>query len=166
MKLVRRRLSVEIPEILATPMSFYEGGDPYQRRVDALCDWAGQHATAVDWEQVALFVAEKLLPGMLEGEPRSAGRPRRNQEFLPGPRSAMSRAEGKWLVRAVEDVKAASQSAGEKVTVLEACSRLKVDPASKARIGDRSATTLRRLYYEQRNLELTRQKVETARSRL
>lgn len=165
MKLVRRRLSVEIPEILATPMSLYEGGDPYEKRVRALCAWAGQPTFAVDWEQVALFVAEKLLPGMLEGEPRSAGRPRRNHVFEPGPRSTLSRAEGMWLVKAVEDIQAVSQSAGEKVGVLEACRQLKAASASKTRIGDRSAATLRRQYYEQRNLELIRQKIEMARSR-
>ncbi|TAJ91964.1 hypothetical protein EPO44_14205 [bacterium] len=147
-------------------MSWYEGEDAYEKRIDALCAWAGQTSSTVDWEYLALFLARQLLPGMQEGEASTAGRPRANREFSYGLSSTLTRAEGEWLVQAVQELQIAAERTGSKLTVLQACSRLKALPSvttkSKA-VATKTVATLRRQYYEQRKLLVTRKKIEASR---
>ncbi len=174
MKLVQRRVSVRIPQLLATPISALgeDEDHAYEVRERVLLEWAEtssvSYAAADRWKHVALFLANQILPGMQLGLPKRVGRPRKRGSggIFGGPTSSLSREEGNWLVRSIDELRKSASSRGESMTVGQAAARLKIDGATKKRVSDRAPSTLRRQYFEQKKLEVRRQRIERDRREL
>lgn len=167
MKLVRRKVSVVVPEVLARPIAPYEDEEAaFKDRADALLEWAStsEHSFAPEdpWKHAALFLADQVLPGMQLGKPKRAGRKRTRPGLTGGPRTSLNRDEGEWLVGAIDRFVQKAKAHGEPSSVKDAADHLKIGRATKERVSAWEASTLRQEYFRQKK----RQRIELARREL
>lgn len=159
MKLVRVRLSAQVPELFSKPLRGDLSEEEWRQLTDTLLAWAGSsreearfeedNPAAVAWAQVAWRIAYHMLPAFrgwrFERRVNRGGRPAKDRPSglfgLANPHAELMRAVHLELIRATKR--------GDKVSVVGACKAL--ERKSKTllpRYHNLSARRLARLYYD------------------